>query len=48
MQKRDIIEAKQSEIQIYDKAISEIESTFGHIIFTPALYTSASEHQVRR
>lgn len=33
-------DAKQSEINIYDKAIEEIESTYGHILFTPEFYNS--------
>jgi hypothetical protein len=33
-------DVKQSEINIYDKAIEEIESTYGHILFTPEFYNS--------
>lgn len=38
MAKRDKIEAKQHEIKIYDRAISEIETNYGHIILSPAFY----------
>jgi hypothetical protein len=31
---REGIEAKQQELTIYDKAIQEIEKSYGHIIFS--------------
>jgi hypothetical protein len=31
---REGISAKQREMNTYDKAINEIESTYGHIIFS--------------
>ncbi len=37
---RDDIETKQKEISIYDKAITEIEATYGDIIFSPNFYVS--------
>lgn len=44
---REGIEAKQREINTYDKAINEIESTYGHIIFSEDFFTdeNAPENQ---
>ncbi len=39
IEKRDRIEGIQNEIKLYDKAISDIETNYGHIIFSPAFYT---------
>ena len=39
-QLRSNIDAKQGEVNIYDRAIEEIESTYGHILFTPEFYSS--------
>ena len=38
MTKRDKIEEMQHEIKIYDRAIGEIETNYGHIILSPAFY----------
>ena len=38
MMKRDKIEEMQQEIRVYDKAIDEIETNYGHIILSPAFY----------
>ena len=38
MEKRDKIEGMQNETKIFDSAISEIESNYGHIIFSSAFY----------
>lgn len=35
---REGIEAKQQELIIYDKAIQEIEKSYGHIIFSEEFY----------
>jgi hypothetical protein len=38
--KRERITANEKELKIYDKAIAEIESTFGHIIYSPDFYVN--------
>lgn len=39
-QLRSSADLKQSEVNKYDRAIEEIESTYGHILFTPEFYNS--------
>ena len=39
---REGIEARQREINTYDKAIGEIESTYGHIIYSEDFFADES------
>jgi hypothetical protein len=34
------IDAKQAEVNTFDRAIEEIETQYGHVLFTPAFYES--------
>ena len=40
---RDNINDKNHEIKIYDKAISEIESNYGHVIFTSEIFKHSGD-----
>ena len=35
---KENIDSKQAEINIYDRAIEEIERQYGHVLFTSAFY----------
>ena len=39
MAKRDRIDEMLHEIKMYDRAIGEIETNYGHIILSPVFYT---------
>jgi hypothetical protein len=38
MSSKERIDAQQKEIAVYDKAINEIETNYGHIIFSEDFY----------
>ena len=42
---REGIEAKQQEMLIYDKAIQEIEKSYGHIIFSEDFFVDDENPQ---
>jgi chromosome segregation ATPase len=44
-EKRENIESKESEMQILDRAIEEIETNFSHVLFTPKFYVSGNEQR---
>lgn len=39
---KDRIDMKQKELNVYDKAIAEIESNYGHIIFSEQFFVEKS------
>lgn len=42
---REGIEAKQQEMTLYDKAIQEIEKSYGHIIFSEDFFVNDENQQ---
>lgn len=44
MTKRNRIESMHHEVKIYDKAICEVESNYGHVIFSPAFYAQKRQN----
>ena len=41
---RDQIQQKHCELQVFDKAIAEIEANYGHIIFSPDIFNGNNSH----
>jgi len=37
---RDSLDVKKREMNVYDRAIEEIESNYGHILYSPKFYSS--------
>ncbi len=44
-QLKESMEFKQKELKIYDRAIEEIETNYGHILFTPEFFAETAEFQ---
>lgn len=47
IQLRDSIYTKQRDMDIYDKAILEIETKYGHIIYSPDFFDNSENQHFR-